>query len=277
MPMALRDKLNSLAAEAASKANTAIENGKLSLKINNEEKKIDEFTLNIGELVLDKLDGGETFDDEIMALYSSIQAAREVIARARADIEASRQGEEAEEDALSPTCSSCGAALSQEDNFCAHCGVKVEKAPAAVCPACGAVLSAEAVFCSQCGSKLAALAAGRGAQVQDPHPRPDAQQRCGRGRGRLLRVKHARMVVWVASGFEGSLFDHEARLAERRWPEREVGLLGKHLRRRAQSRNRHPAGCVLGGCRVQRLVPPAQQRPLPALKIFRRHERSSHV
>ena len=139
MPMALRDKLNSLAAEAASKANTAIENGKLSLKINNE----------------DKLDGGETFDDEIMALYSSIQAAREVIARARADIEASRQGEEAEEDALSPTCSSCGAALSQEDNFCAHCGVKVEKAPAAVCPACGAVLSAEAVFCSQCGSKLA--------------------------------------------------------------------------------------------------------------------------
>ena len=88
MPMALRDKLNSLAAEAASKANTAIENGKLSLKINNEEKKIDEFTLNIGELVLDKLDGGETFDDEIMALYSSIQAAREVIARARADIEA---------------------------------------------------------------------------------------------------------------------------------------------------------------------------------------------
>ena len=78
MPMALRDKLNSLAAEAASKANTAIENGKLSLKINNEEKKIDEFTLNIGELVLDKLDGGETFDDEIMALYSSIQAAREV-------------------------------------------------------------------------------------------------------------------------------------------------------------------------------------------------------
>ena len=114
MPMALRDKLNSLAAEAASKANTAIENGKLSLKINNEEKKIDEFTLNIGELVLDKLDGGETFDDEIMALYSSIQAAREVIARARADIEASRQGEEAEEDALSPTCSSCGAAKSRK-------------------------------------------------------------------------------------------------------------------------------------------------------------------
>ena len=76
-------KANSLAKDAASKANTAIENGKLSLKINNEEKKIDEFTLNIGELILDQLDGGETFDDEIMALYSSIQAARDVITAER--------------------------------------------------------------------------------------------------------------------------------------------------------------------------------------------------
>ena len=84
-------KANSLAKDAASKANTAIENGKLSLKINNEEKKIDEFTLNIGELILDQLDGGETFDDEIMALYSSIQAARDVITAASADIEANRQ------------------------------------------------------------------------------------------------------------------------------------------------------------------------------------------
>ena len=191
MPMALRDKLNSLAAEAASKANTAIENGKLSLKINNEEKKIDEFTLNIGELVLDKLDGGETFDDEIMALYSSIQAAREVIARARADIEASRQGEEAEEDALSPTCSSCGAALSQDDNFCAHCGVKVEKAPAAVCPACGAVLSAEAVFCSQCGSKLASSPSSEAEQSKtDPiFVRPAASS--GRGGSLFSRRKEA--------------------------------------------------------------------------------------
>ena len=106
-------KANSLAKDAASKANTAIENGKLSLKINNEEKKIDEFTLNIGELILDQLDGGETFDDEIMALYSSIQAARDVITAARADIEANRQ--------------SAGPADEDVDaNYCANCGAKVE-------------------------------------------------------------------------------------------------------------------------------------------------------
>ena len=105
--MALREKIssfavgaaskaNSLAVEAAAKANLAIENSKLNLKIGNEEKKIDTFTVSIGELILDKLDGGETFDDEIMALYSSIQASREAITNARAAIEANnRQAESA--------------------------------------------------------------------------------------------------------------------------------------------------------------------------------------
>ncbi|MFR3969886.1 MAG: hypothetical protein ACLTZE_08480 [Evtepia sp.] len=122
-------KANSLAKDAASKANTAIENGKLSLKINNEEKKIDEFTLNIGELILDQLDGGETFDDEIMALYSSIQAARDVITAARADIEANRQSAgPADEDVDDgpAVCESCGLPLTENANYCANCGAKVE-------------------------------------------------------------------------------------------------------------------------------------------------------
>ena len=117
--MALREKIssfavgaaskaNSLAVEAAAKANLAIENSKLNLKIGNEEKKIDTFTVSIGELILDKLDGGETFDDEIMALYSSIQASRETITNARAAIEANnRQAESAH------LCAACGAPLAE--------------------------------------------------------------------------------------------------------------------------------------------------------------------
>lgn len=122
------NKANSLAMGAASKANTAIENGKLSLKINTEERKIDEFTLNIGELILDKLDGGETFDDEIMALYSSIQASRDVITAARADIEANRQsaGTAPEEEDGPAVCAACGMPLTEDANYCAHCGAKVE-------------------------------------------------------------------------------------------------------------------------------------------------------
>lgn len=138
--MALREKFNSLAAEAASKAsslaseaankaNTAIENGRLGLKISSEEKKIDTYTTTLGQLLLDKLDAGETFDDEVMALYSSIQAARQVIAAARAEIEANRQREQAED---GPHCPSCGQAVAGEDKFCSQCGVRLQKEAIAV-------------------------------------------------------------------------------------------------------------------------------------------------
>lgn len=138
--MALREKFNSLAAEAASKAsslaseaankaNTAIENGRLGLKISSEEKKIDTYTTTLGQLLLDKLDAGETFDDEVMALYSSIQAARQVIAAARAEIEANRQREQAED---GPRCPSCGQAVADEDKFCSQCGVRLQEEAIAV-------------------------------------------------------------------------------------------------------------------------------------------------
>ena len=135
--MALREKFNSLAAEAASKAsslaseaankaNTAIENGRLGLKISSEEKKIDTYTTTLGQLLLDKLDAGETFDDEVMALYSSIQAARQVIAAARAEIEANRQREQAEDGPR------CGQAVADEDKFCSQCGVRLQEEAIAV-------------------------------------------------------------------------------------------------------------------------------------------------
>lgn len=159
--MALLDKLNDLAAAATTKANNAIETGKLNLKISTEEKKIAAFTLSIGDLMVDKLDAGETFDDEIMALYASIQAAREVIAGTKAEIGASRP-------APAPVCASCGAELADAAKFCAHCGAKVD-GPAlevvegevvpSTCAHCGAELERGAKFCNQCGAKTDAPAA----------------------------------------------------------------------------------------------------------------------
>lgn len=147
--MALRETLNNLAATASSRANNAIETGRLHIKISNEERKITEFILNIGELVLDKLDAGESFDDEIMALYSSVQAAREVIADAQATIESYHPTPEG------PTCSACGAPLSEEAKYCGQCGVKVEEPVLdPTCSACGAVLEEDVKFCTSCGAKV---------------------------------------------------------------------------------------------------------------------------
>lgn len=146
--MALREKLNSLAVEAASRANTlaagaaskanaAIENSRLNLKISGEEKKIDAYTLNLGQLLLDQLDAGQDpQDDEIKALYAAIQACRQVIAQARADIEANRQSDSGD---AAPNCPNCGREVAVEDRFCSQCGarlqVEVPEAPAEEVPA----------------------------------------------------------------------------------------------------------------------------------------------
>ena len=155
MIMALHKKLSSLAAAATGRANNAIENGKLSLKINNEERKITEFTLDIGELVVDQLDAGSVFDDEIMALYSSIEGARAVIDEARADMEANRRAR--------GLCVACGAKLKKDALYCSQCGTKieveepeVEEEPAApACPECGTELEENDKFCPHCGVKVA--------------------------------------------------------------------------------------------------------------------------
>ena len=156
--MALRDKLNLLAAAATDKANSAIESGKLTYKINAEEKKIADFTLAIGNLLVDKLDNGETFDDEIMALYASILACRDVISAALAEQPAKKPPV--------PTCANCGAELDETARFCSDCGAKVEDPAIEVveadvvspCTNCGAELEPGAAFCNQCGTKVDAPA-----------------------------------------------------------------------------------------------------------------------
>ena len=152
--MALREKLTNLAATATSRANSAIESGKLNIRMNNEEKKITEFTLSIGELLVDKLDAGASFDDEIMALYTAIQASRDVIAQAKADLETNKPS------SVAPVCPNCGASLSEDAIFCAACGAKIEVPQEAASPAqnvcsnCGAPLEQDAKFCTQCGTKV---------------------------------------------------------------------------------------------------------------------------
>ena len=119
--------------------------------------------------------------------------------------------------------------------------------------------------------KLAALAAGSRAQIQHAHPRLHAQQRRCRGRRRLLRVKHACMVVRMPPGLEVRLMHHECCPAKGRCFQRKVCFFGKPLRCRAQCRDRYAALCSLLRSCIQCVEPLSQKGALPLLKIFCRH------
>ena len=184
--MAFKDLLTNFATTVGGRANNAIENGKLGLKINGEERKIAEYTLHIGDLIVEKLDAGEAFDDEIAALYASIQASRDVIAAARAEIEVNKQELEALKKAAAeppedPVCPACGTLLSADANFCPQCGAKVEVDPApepepapapepepAACPECGAPVKEEDKFCEQCGTPVGAAEPAPEAPAEAP-------------------------------------------------------------------------------------------------------------
>jgi hypothetical protein len=124
---------------------------------------------------------------------------------------------------------------------------------------------------AQRGRQLAAFAAGRRAQIQHAHAGAHIQQRRGRGGRRLLRIEHPRRVVRVAPRAEIRRAHHKTRRAKRRRLDREIGAGGKLGRRAPQRRHRHAAGRLARGRRVQRLVPGAEQRALPRLKVFERH------
>ncbi|MDF2839225.1 MAG: hypothetical protein K0S60_928 [Evtepia sp.] len=152
--MAFLDKLNKMANVATEKASGAIEIGKLNLKINTEEKKIEESTAKIGECLLTSLDASQEYDEGIMQLYEEIKTSRAVIASIKAEL-ASLSG--------SFICPSCSAKNPPESKFCRECGTKLEaehpeedpvEIVEVLCPNCGATVGSEEKFCTQCGTKL---------------------------------------------------------------------------------------------------------------------------
>lgn len=50
-------------------------------------------------------------------------------------------------------CSSCGAKLSGNDNFCFHCGEKLGQQNVATCEQCKTVLEPSMMFCPKCGKE----------------------------------------------------------------------------------------------------------------------------
>lgn len=130
--MAFFDKITAAAKSAKESANTAIEVGKLNMKIKGENDSIEQFKGQIGDLLWAQYLEGEVTDPRIIALCESIAAANANIEALQQQIEelkapaAPAEEEEPEEEEPQPVlerhCTQCGAVVAEESKFCSNCG-----------------------------------------------------------------------------------------------------------------------------------------------------------
>jgi len=131
------------------------------------------FSINLArdEIASAKTDGREAAEAE--QLLASAQASFDAqdydaalkdAVRARRALEASAPAAPAADPPAPPTtataqpaaakartCSSCGAPLAADDQFCRKCGAKIP--PPRTCPSCGAAVADEDAFCRKCGTE----------------------------------------------------------------------------------------------------------------------------
>ena len=153
--MGIFGKLSDLANAASEKTGSAIELGKLNLRLNGEEKKVSEATHKIGECLLRSLEAGQEYDEAIMSLYEDIKLSQDIILSIKEEIAALSglvlcPNCQAENPKGSKFCQSCGTSLNQEEPVVEAAGEVVE----ILCPSCSAVVEPDAAFCTQCGAKL---------------------------------------------------------------------------------------------------------------------------
>lgn len=133
--MAFFDKITAAAKSAKESANTAIEVGKLNMKIKGENDSIEQFKGQIGDLLWAQYLEGEVTDPRIIALCESIAAANaniealqqqiEELKAPAAPVEEEVPEEEEPQPVLERHCTQCGAVVSEESKFCSNCGAQL--------------------------------------------------------------------------------------------------------------------------------------------------------
>jgi hypothetical protein len=133
--MAFFDKITAAAKSAKESANTAIEIGKLNMKIKGENDSIEQFKGQIGDLLWAQYQEGEVTDPRIIALCESIAAANAnieelqqqiaVLKAPAAPVEEEETVEEEPQPVLERHSTQCGAVVSEESKFCSNCGAQL--------------------------------------------------------------------------------------------------------------------------------------------------------
>lgn len=132
--MAFFDKITAAAKSAKESASTAIEVGKLNMKIKTEMGSIDQFKCQIGDLLWAQFQEGNVTDPQVIALCESIVAANaniEALQQQIEELKAPAEPEETEEPAEEPApvlerhCTQCGAVVPEEAKFCQDCGAQL--------------------------------------------------------------------------------------------------------------------------------------------------------
>ena len=133
--MAFFDKITAAAKSAKESANTAIEIGKLNMKIKGENDSIEQFKGQIGDLLWAQYQEGEVTDPRIIALCESIAAANAnieelqqqiaVLKAPAAPVEEEEPVEEEPQPVLERHCTQCGAVVSEESKFWSNCGAQL--------------------------------------------------------------------------------------------------------------------------------------------------------
>ena len=130
--MAFFDKITAAAKSAKDSASTAIEVGKLNLKIKGENDSIEQFKVQIGDLLWAQFLEGTVTDPQVIALCESIAAANANIEALEQEIAAIKapaaEVEEPVEEEPAPVlerhCPQCGAVIAEEAKFCSSCGAQ---------------------------------------------------------------------------------------------------------------------------------------------------------
>ena len=133
--MAFFDKITAAAKSAKESANTAIEIGKLNMKIKGENDSIEQFKGQIGDLLWAQYQEGEVTDPRIIALCESIAAANAnieelqqqiaVLKAPAAPVEEEEPVEEEPQPVLERHCTQCGAVVPEDGKFCSNCGAQL--------------------------------------------------------------------------------------------------------------------------------------------------------